>query len=213
MSDKQSAPPIYLATLTDVDQMSMTLAEAFFDDPLFVWQFPDDSARPRILRGMFAHVAEYVYLPAGVSSVCENGAALWQPPGARLDKQPVDPERVAAFVKAVEGNVERLMSLFAVLDQAHPKEPHWYLPLIGVHPAAQGNGIGSRLLDHTLRDIDAQGAAAYLEATSFRNASLYARHGFEVIGELRAADSPPLFPMWRKSRPRSGRPLPTAAAP
>ena len=175
----------------------MVLAEAFCSDPLFVWEFPDDTARPRILRAMFAHVAEHVYLPAGTSAFCENGAALWQPPGLQLDKQ-VKPGQAAAFVNAVEGQIERLMSLVAVLDEAHPVEPHWYLPLIGVRPTAHGKGIGSRLLEFTLNQIDEQGDAAYLEATSPRNAALYARHHFEVVGELKVADSPPLFPMWRK---------------
>ncbi|HUE57987.1 MAG TPA: GNAT family N-acetyltransferase [Acidimicrobiales bacterium] len=183
--------------MADAAEVSMVLAEAFCSDPLFVWEFPDDTARPRILRAMFAHVAEYVYLPAGTSAFCENGAALWQPPGVQLDKQ-VEPGQAGAFVKAVEGQIERLMSLVAVLDEAHPVEPHWYLPVIGVRPTAQGKGIGSRLLEFTLNQIDEQGDAAYLEATSLRNAALYARHGFEVVGELKVADGPPLFPMWRK---------------
>lgn len=185
------------ATVADAAEVSLALAEAFCDDPLFVWEFPDDTTRPRILRAMFAHISEYVYLPAGVSACCEHGAALWQPPGVQLDKQ-VDPDRAAAFVNAVEGQIERLMSLVAVLNEAHPVEPHWYLPLIGVRPTAHGKGIGSRLLEFTLNQIDRHGDAVYLEATSPRNAALYARHGFEVVGELKVDDSPPLFPMWRK---------------
>ena len=175
----------------------MVLAEAFCNDPLFVWEFPDDTARPRILRAMFAHITEHVYLPAGVSAFCEHGAALWQPPGVQLDKQ-IEPGQAAAFVNAVEGQIGRLMSLVAVLEDAHPVEPHWYLPMIGVRPTAQGKGIGGRLLEFTLNQIDEQGDAAYLEATSPRNAALYERHRFEVVGELKVADSPTLFPMWRK---------------
>ena len=185
------------AAATDAAEISTILAEAFFDDPLFAWVFPGDSSRPRILRAMFAHIAEHVYLPAGASTLCGSGAAIWQPPGVRLDDQ-VDPKLAAAFVKAVEGEMGRLMSLFGVIEEAHPVEPHWYLPLIGVRPIAQGRAIGTRLLEFTLKEIDDQRAASYLEATSPRNAALYTRHGFEVVGELRVDDSPPLFPMWRE---------------
>ena len=41
---------------------------------------------------------------------------------------------------------------------------------------------------------------AYLESTNPRNISLYRRHGFEPLGEIRSADSPLLVPMLRKAR-------------
>jgi hypothetical protein len=44
------------------------------------------------------------------------------------------------------------------------------------------------------------GVPAYLEATSEHNRRLYARHGFEVVGELSADGSPSLWLMWREPR-------------
>ena len=32
----------------------------------------------------------------------------------------------------------------------HPREPHWYLPLMGVDPTCQGKGLGSALMRHAL---------------------------------------------------------------
>ena len=82
----------------------------------------------------------------------------------------------------------------------HPHEPHWYLPLIGVYPASQGQGVGNALMTHALARCDRDGVAAYLESTNPRNVSLYRRHGFEPLGEIRAGDAPPLVPMLRKRR-------------
>jgi hypothetical protein len=41
---------------------------------------------------------------------------------------------------------------------------------------------------------------AYLESTNPANLSLYVRHGFEVVGQMQAGRSPPLFPMVRQPR-------------
>ena len=59
--------------------------------------------------------------------------------------------------------------MFAILEQmgaAHPAEPHWYLPLIGVDPQAQRQGLGSTLLAEMLPGFDRAQTTAYLEATS-----------------------------------------------
>ena len=63
----------------------------------------------------------------------------------------------------------------------HPKEPYWYLPLIGVDPARQGKGLGGALLRHQLAICDRDGAPAYLESSNPRNISLYERHGFAAL--------------------------------
>ena len=41
---------------------------------------------------------------------------------------------------------------------------------------------------------------AYLESTNPRNISLYLRHGFEVIREIRIGAAPPVTPMIRRPR-------------
>ena len=82
----------------------------------------------------------------------------------------------------------------------HPSEPHWYLPLIGVDPAHQGQGHGDALLTHALQQCDRAHVPAYLESTNPRNIPLYQRHGFEILGTIQAGGSPPLAPMLRPAR-------------
>jgi ribosomal protein S18 acetylase RimI-like enzyme len=82
----------------------------------------------------------------------------------------------------------------------HPREPHWYLPLLGVDPARQGQGLGSRLLEHATWLFDLDGAVAYLESSNPRNVSLYQRHGFEALGRIQVGSSPVFTPMRRDPR-------------
>jgi ribosomal protein S18 acetylase RimI-like enzyme len=82
----------------------------------------------------------------------------------------------------------------------HPHEPHWYLPWIGMRPEAQGAGLGARLLRQGLARADAERMPAYLEATNRRNARLYARHGFAILGVVASPGYPEIIPMWRPAR-------------
>jgi ribosomal protein S18 acetylase RimI-like enzyme len=68
---------------------------------------------------------------------------------------------------------------------------------IGVVPEHQGHGHGSDLLRAGLERSDRDGLPAYLVASNSRNRQLYEQHGFEVIGEIPAADSPSSWPMLR----------------
>jgi len=52
------------------------------------------------------------------------------------------------------------------------------LSIIGIEPAAQGQGIGERLLKPTLAEADAAGAVCYLETFSPRAVRFYERLGF-----------------------------------
>ncbi len=57
----------------------------------------------------------------------------------------------------------------------------WYLSIIGVAPRAQGQGLGARLLQPTLREADQAGAVCFLETFSARNLHFYQRMGFALL--------------------------------
>jgi ribosomal protein S18 acetylase RimI-like enzyme len=93
--------------------------------------------------------------------------------------------------------------MFAVMGQmqeAHPTYPHWYLPWLGVDPAVQGRGLGTRLLQPCLDTVDQSRLPAYLETPNPRTIPFYKRLGFEVTGEAQAGTSPPITCMLRQAR-------------
>ncbi len=182
----------------DLDAIVGILTESFFDDPVMCWAF-DAQVRRKRLDVMWRVMARHGYIPAGAATILPggDGAALWMPPGKSLDDA-FWSEHASEFVGGLEGDVERITQMGSAMEESHPKEEHWYLLAIGIHPDAQGRGLGGTLLGHTLALADAARQPAYLEATSARSRALYERFGFEVIGEIHPGDGPTLWCMWRE---------------
>lgn len=197
------ATTISVATLGDTAVLATVLASAFFDDPVGAWLAPDAATRRDRLTRFFEVELDSFTLPHGeVMHISGRGGALWLPPG-RWQVPPLLVVRMLPRLGRVFGRRTALMLRgLAALERDHPREPHWYLPFIGVEPAEQGAGVGSALLAAGLRRCDETGLPAYLEATTERNISLYRRHGFLPRGELHLPDGPPVWPMRRE--PRTG---------
>lgn len=193
-----TSPPISTVAAADNERAVATIVTAFSGDPAMRWVFPDP-------QQYLTHGPEFVRRFCGKAFDGESayavegfmGAALWLRPGEEPDEESL----VELLMRAVpEEDQEKVFGLFEEMDKYHPHEPLWYLPMIGVDPARQGMGLGSALLTYCLAEVDRESKPAYLEATSERSRDLYARHGFEVIAEVQAADSPTMFGMLRKAR-------------
>jgi ribosomal protein S18 acetylase RimI-like enzyme len=188
------------AVAADVDDVVAVLTVAFHDDPLMVWAWPDPQVRPRRLDALWSFMAGDGYIPRWKATIVPggDGAALWTAPGEGLDEE-FWTANVGRFIDRLEGDVERLGSISDVMDANHPHDrEHWYLLSIGVSPAAQGRRLGSAMLAHTLAQVDAGQAPAYLEATTPRSRALYERFGFETLAQVDIPDGPPIWPMWRE---------------
>jgi ribosomal protein S18 acetylase RimI-like enzyme len=183
----------------DVSRLSAALAAAFEQDPIFGWILPNHHQRSARLLRFFDLELRHVVLPVGrVWTVAEGvGASLELPPGKWRLPLGAQVAHGPAFLRAFGARLPRAMALLMLIERHHVREPHYYIPYIGVAPDAQGQGLGTALLRPTLDRCDREGLPAYLEATSERNAALYERLGFEVKGELRLGSSPPLWPMLR----------------
>jgi GNAT superfamily N-acetyltransferase len=184
----------------DVPRIARALARAFEDDPVMSWIFPDDSERLSRLERAFDFYLRNIWLPHDACFATDRlfGAALWLPP----DKWHVGvwkQLRLLPGMIAVNGrNLPRLATVLRMIEKRHPKEPHYYLAVLGVEPEAQGRGFGSALMQPILERCDRERLPAYLESSKRRNVVLYERHGFRVVEELRLPkDGPPLWRMWR----------------
>lgn len=189
---------IHTATAVDAKRCFAALSLAFSGDPACRWAWPDPQvyleAFPRFTEGFGGGAIE-----RGTANFHEgfSGVALWLPPGVGPDESSV----MRVIQDTMTGSRrDAMFSMIEQMDSFHPHEAHWHLPLIGVDPAHQGKGIGAALLRYVLQACDREKLPAYLEATSVRNMALYERHGFEALGRIQVADSPPVVPMARKPR-------------
>lgn len=182
------------------DRALHTITLAFAADPVVRWCWPDSKQYLEAMPAFtMAFAGQALADGTALRTSDQLGIALWLQPGA-----PMDDAGIEAILQATlpDERVGQLGQMFETMAQFHPSEPHWYLPLIGVDPGAQGRGYGSQLMTQAAARCDAEGRIAYLEATSPRNVPLYQRHGFTPIGRIQVADSPPLIPMRREPRHR-----------
>jgi GNAT superfamily N-acetyltransferase len=129
-----------------------------------------------------------------------SGAALTLPPGAWRPP----PRATLLEGRAFGIHLPRAMRMGGAMEWHHtrkPREPHYYVRDIGVHPDMQGKGLGGALLRPTLERCDREGLPAYIEASSERSAALYERLGFRHIKELHIGSCPPLWLMLRHPQP------------
>jgi GNAT superfamily N-acetyltransferase len=65
-----------------------------------------------------------------------------------------------------------------------PRERDWLLDHLYIHPSAQGEGVGSWVLEQVLREADALHKAVSVTALKHSDANrFYQRHGFELQAE------------------------------
>jgi ribosomal protein S18 acetylase RimI-like enzyme len=187
------------AEASEFDAAVSCVVAAFLTDPItrYAWPRAHDHLQhfPKVVRAIagagLEHGAAWV-----TADFC--GAALWVPPGARSDSETAGRVMGQTITPA---HRDDMFALFEEMEKHHPHEPHWYLPFIGVEPNAQGRGLGAALMKHALARCDREGALAYLESSNPRNISLYERHGFVRVAELRVGKEGPIMtPMLRQPR-------------
>jgi ribosomal protein S18 acetylase RimI-like enzyme len=182
----------------DRDRVLATIVAAFIADPVERWLWPEPWAYLTHFPAFVAAFAGGAFESGSVSTL-DGGAAvaLWMAPGTEPDG-----ERIVAALRETVAPA-RHDDTFAVLEQmdaVHPREPHWYLPWLAVDPARQRAGLGSRLLERTLTQVDADRLPAFLETPNPRTVPLYERFGFTVVGVAQAGACPPVTSMLRAPR-------------
>lgn len=184
-------------TLSVRSQVVDVILLAFSTDPVARWVYPNSQQYldtfPNFIR-LFGGKA----FEAGSAFYIDGfpAASLWLPPNVSPDENAL----ITLFQNTVHCDIrDELFYVFEQMGNYHPKEPHWYLPMIGTDPTKQGKGYGSMLLQHALLQCDRDNKPAYLESSNPKNIPLYERFGFKVIGEIQVGSSPPIFPMRRES--------------
>jgi ribosomal protein S18 acetylase RimI-like enzyme len=203
LGETQSEVQACKATPQDSPTLTQILVRAFDADPWVNWMIPGEkrrSERATAFMDWFVKTA----MPHGhvYTTDDRNGVALWVPPDTwhfGLREQfsiLVDFGRVTGLRHVLS----RMIGIQA-LEQKHPQEPHYYLPMIGTDPAFRRKGIGSALLGPILRTCDEEGIIAYLENTNENNLPFYERHGFQLTEVFQFPfNGPQMWMMLREPR-------------
>lgn len=190
-----SAPPV--ASIIPRDQRLGAVHTAllgFASDPFLRWFWPDAQTYVEAVSIIDSFAGDSVSLDCAWGTPDLTGVALWLPPGHTIDDEMV----LGLFQQTMTpSRFETVVQVLGAIDTYHPKTPCWYLNMIAVDPAHQGQGLGSALMKAALARCDTEGIPAFLESSNPRNISLYLRHGFEVMGEVQIGDSPLITPMLR----------------
>ena len=190
-------------------QASELLARAFFDEPLMVYYLPDPAIRKQALLIFMWISLRYCLAHGEVWTNPElDAVACWLSPGktnlgnwgllrASLGVFPlrlllpvlrgsktggleaISLERKWQFLKKLDRMEKEIDRMHAQVVQG----PHWYLLTLGVEPARQGQGIGSRLIAPMLDRAQSASQPCYLETMTELDVAFYRKNGFKVAGE------------------------------
>jgi ribosomal protein S18 acetylase RimI-like enzyme len=175
-----------------------TLVLAFTADPVIRWLYPEARQYLKDFPGFLAAFGGKAFAEGTAWQLgAFSAVALWLPPRVDPDGDAI----VAVLTETVAPEQhEDTFSVLGLMDDAHPRFPHWYLAWFGVDAALQGRGLGGELMEHCLRIVDKDHLPAYLDSPNPRNISFYERHGFEVTGTAQAGACPPVVSMLRAAR-------------
>lgn len=203
-SQPQPSPSVRPAAAPDTAAIAAVLGRAFDDDPIWRWLLPDDASRVRRLTGVFEIMLRRVHLPHGATETAGRdagveAAALWDPPGRWRMPVRVQAAQAVPLLRVLGARTPAALRTLGAMEKHHPREPHWYLAVLGTDPPAQGAGLGGALLRSRLDRCDAEGVPAYLESSKERNVPFYERFGFRVTRKLTppGRGCPPIWLMWR----------------
>jgi ribosomal protein S18 acetylase RimI-like enzyme len=189
----------------DAGALSRLFAAAFLNDPVFDWSARPGSKRAAGLEWFFYWFLHMRAIPLGEVWMSEDGAtcAAWLPPDTRARPRGFFEQlklmplfvRLRGFVRFRRGS-----AIANAMEKSHPHERHFYLAFMAVEPRFQGMGLGSAILEATLKRADAAHVPAYLENSNPKNTRLYERAGFVTQKNISPDGAPPLAAMWRPTR-------------
>lgn len=194
-------PEIRPARIGELDGIAGAMARAFADDPALGFLLGEARRLERLER-FFEAELRVVAFPHEIVWTTDSlvGGAIWARPGHWRVPVSASIAEGPAMVRVFGSRLGLALWTRLRMERLHPKQPEsYYLAAIGIAPEGQGRGVGSALMEPMLERIDAEGAPAYLEASTTRSRGLYARHGFVQTGEIRLPrGGPAIWPMWRE---------------
>ena len=157
------APLLGQTTPSNIDAIIDALVLAFSVDPLARWVYSSPQQYLKSFPEFVRLFGRNAFETGTAHSIADYaGAALWLTPGSHADDQSL----AALLQRTASPALETVLAVFEQMSHYHPKEPHWYLALLGVEPTQQRKGYGSALMKPVLLECDLDRTLAYLESSN-----------------------------------------------
>jgi ribosomal protein S18 acetylase RimI-like enzyme len=179
-----------------VEPAAIMLSRAFFDDPLFIYFFPNASERMGKSKVFFQMLLRYVvhHGESYATSPRIEGVAIWLRYG-KTGISNLGMLRSGALSMALGIGLKATVKMLRFNEQAgtvhkrHAPFNHWCLQSLGVAPLLQGKGHTRSLLRDKLKRLDREGLACYLDTQYEKNVSYYEKYGFKVVERFSVPES------------------------
>jgi ribosomal protein S18 acetylase RimI-like enzyme len=188
-----------------ISTASEVAAKAFEDDPVFGYLTPNDrelrfQALTWLMRRVITYCSQYQHV---YTTTNLQGIAAWLPPG-EFSSHPLQLLQIilqlqlyALPLQVGWNRLGRWLSFLAATEEAHQQDmsnlPHWYLGIMVVHPASQGKGLGSQLLQPILQRARDESLPCYLVTFTEQAVRFYQKNGFAVVRTQKIESDAPLF--------------------
>lgn len=169
-----------------IDQAGAVLAQAFHTNPGFLALLPDDSPAQRLalctalLTSFVRAVCHHGHIELVEESGAVQAVALMFAPGQYPPPFGFQLRTTWPVLRTGFARTRRFDRMDRYMRKNHERAPHWYLWFLGVQPALQGRGLGSKLLRSLNQRAARDGVPCYLETDKLSSVRLYERHGYVV---------------------------------
>jgi GNAT superfamily N-acetyltransferase len=183
----------------DHAEIVAVMTRAFHDDPGAMIIEPEASLRDAAMSALFhVFVAAALEEATAIQAIGDPlaGVAIWFGPDRHGPSETALRLTASAHGAPTMSTAAdaRKDAMLREMESLHRRsigdEPHLRLDFLAVDPAAQGRGLGSRLLAAGNRAADERGLPVYLDTFTRADVRFYERRGYRVIEEHPMAQRP-----------------------
>ena len=184
---KTSSEP-YNVTKRDVAKVVETLVQAFFDDHLLDYFFPDPKNKLRFLPKFFNYRVKNGLLYGKILATSENieGVVILTQSEYKEFSwlRAIRTGGIGLYRAAGSEILSRMREVESFVVTKRDEcisEPHWYLGSLAVHPDYQGKGFASKLVRPVLQMCSSQNKLCVLETQDEDLVQIYKHYCFDVV--------------------------------
>lgn len=171
----------------DTQKIIEVLFAAFEQDPLMLYFFGNEyqNLAKYVMQYLcnLAHLTNSPILGAFTKGELKGVALITPPKIVIQDRQKaiaLADEQLAIAVSPTA--IARIETYFQIMEANKPKQPHFYIDILGVMPESQGQGVGKALLEavHKMSESSPQSGGVALDTENDRNLGFYKSLGYSV---------------------------------